>query len=93
MNFDIIYTNIQMQHLHIDGLHPSISSGRSLIENALSNWFNKKKIQSATLPSSRPTITTVQATYKKHAMLFNNKQYDKNKKYYIQSNENGNNKK
>ena len=84
MNFDIIYTNIQMQHLHIDELHPSISSGRSLIENALSNWFNKKKIQSVTLPLSRPTITTVQATYKKHAMLFNNKQYNKNKKQWKQ---------
>ncbi|CAF3157517.1 unnamed protein product [Rotaria sp. Silwood2] len=29
MNFDIIYANLQTQHLHIDGLHPSISSGRN----------------------------------------------------------------
>ena len=50
MDLDIIHANIQMQHLYIDGLHPSISSGRSLIENVLSNWFKKRKIQSATAP-------------------------------------------
>jgi hypothetical protein len=42
MNIDIINANLQLQHLHVDGLHPSITSGRNLIENALINWFNKK---------------------------------------------------
>ena len=41
LNFDVIYANLQIQHLHTDGLHPSISSGRVLIENAIKNYLNK----------------------------------------------------
>ncbi|CAF3431271.1 unnamed protein product [Rotaria sp. Silwood2] len=64
MNFDVIYANIQIQHLHIDGLHPSISSGRNLIENALSNWFNKKIIQSATATTTTARTKTTTARTK-----------------------------
>ncbi|CAF3047136.1 unnamed protein product, partial [Rotaria sp. Silwood2] len=97
MNFDVIYANIQIQHLHIDGLHPSISSGRNLIENALSNWFNKKIIQSATATTTTArtkTTTATYTTYDKDTMMFNNEQYKNSKnvhcndKNYIQSNEN-----
>ncbi|CAF1388147.1 unnamed protein product, partial [Rotaria sordida] len=39
MNFEIINANLQHQHMHYDGLHPSIQSGRALIEKAFYNWF------------------------------------------------------
>ncbi|CAF4700341.1 unnamed protein product, partial [Rotaria sp. Silwood2] len=39
MNFQIINAHLQHQHMHQDGLHPSIQSGRILIEKALYNWF------------------------------------------------------
>ncbi|CAF4324798.1 unnamed protein product [Rotaria sp. Silwood2] len=39
MNFQIINAHLQHQHMHQDGLHPSIQSGRILIERALHNWF------------------------------------------------------
>ncbi|CAF2129470.1 unnamed protein product [Rotaria magnacalcarata] len=39
MNFQIIDAHLQHQHMHQDGLHPSIQSGRILIEKALFNWF------------------------------------------------------
>ncbi|CAF3885535.1 unnamed protein product, partial [Rotaria sp. Silwood1] len=42
MNFEIINANLQHQHMHYDGLHPSIQSGRVLIEKALYNWFVKQ---------------------------------------------------
>ncbi|CAF1341632.1 unnamed protein product [Rotaria sordida] len=41
-NFEIINANLQHQHMHYDGLHPSIQSGRVLIERALYNWFIKQ---------------------------------------------------
>ena len=67
MNFDIIHANLQPQHLHIDGLHPSISSGRNLIENALTNWFNKKitMLTNSTIIKEKPmhSTTTTTTTY------------------------------
>ncbi|CAF4967286.1 unnamed protein product, partial [Rotaria sp. Silwood1] len=82
MNFDIIYTHLQMQHLHIDGLHPSISSGRNLIENALLNWFKRKiniltnsKLNKIPIPIQ---YTTTIYTNKDHpkALLLSNKHKD-----------------
>ncbi|CAF2072617.1 unnamed protein product [Rotaria magnacalcarata] len=97
MDFDIIYANLQVQHLHIDGLHPSISSGRNLIEKALSNWFTKKTLVNPIL-NERPiqAITTTTTTYKKDTMTHSNKQYYKHARYndndrnYIQSNKDNN---
>ncbi|CAF4885581.1 unnamed protein product [Rotaria sp. Silwood2] len=43
MNFQIINANLQKQHMHEDGLHPSIQSGRILIERAIKKWFSKQK--------------------------------------------------
>ncbi|CAF3750021.1 unnamed protein product [Rotaria socialis] len=43
MNFEIINANLQQQHMHNDGLHPSIQSGRILIERRIHNWFLKQK--------------------------------------------------
>ncbi|CAF2961396.1 unnamed protein product [Rotaria sp. Silwood2] len=43
MNFEIINANLQHQHMHQDGLHPSITSGRILIERALHRWLFKQK--------------------------------------------------
>ncbi|CAF4916876.1 unnamed protein product, partial [Rotaria socialis] len=43
MNFEIINANLQQQHMHKDGLHPSIQSGRILIERRIHNWFLKQK--------------------------------------------------
>jgi len=42
MDFEMIYANLQQQHMHYDGLHPSLQSGRSLIEKAIYNWFMKQ---------------------------------------------------
>ncbi|CAF3898827.1 unnamed protein product, partial [Rotaria sp. Silwood1] len=41
LNFEVIHTNLQHHHMHTDGLHPSIKSGRILIEKAIKNWFTK----------------------------------------------------
>ncbi|CAF4842395.1 unnamed protein product, partial [Rotaria sp. Silwood2] len=43
MNFQIINANLQKQHMHEDGFHPPIQSGRILIECAIKNWFSKQK--------------------------------------------------
>ncbi|CAM4986262.1 unnamed protein product [Rotaria socialis] len=43
MNFEIINANLQQQHMHNDGLHPSIQSGRIIIERRIHNWFLKQK--------------------------------------------------
>ncbi|CAF4289529.1 unnamed protein product, partial [Rotaria magnacalcarata] len=42
MNFELINANLQHQHMHHDGLHPSMQSGRMLFERALYNWLFKK---------------------------------------------------
>ncbi|CAF1503377.1 unnamed protein product, partial [Rotaria sordida] len=82
MNFDIIYTHLQMQHLHIDGLHPSISSGRNLIENALLNWFKRKinmltnsKLNKIPIPIQYTTTTYANKEHSK-ALLLSNKHKD-----------------
>ncbi|CAF3593858.1 unnamed protein product [Rotaria socialis] len=41
MNFEIINANLQQQHMHTDGLHPSITSGRILIEKSIYNLVLK----------------------------------------------------
>ncbi|CAF1441859.1 unnamed protein product, partial [Rotaria sp. Silwood1] len=41
MNFEVIHANLQHNHMHHDGLHPSIRSGRILLEKSLHNWFIK----------------------------------------------------
>ena len=43
MNFQIINSNLRKEHIHKDGLHPSIQSGRIFIENAIKNWFSEQK--------------------------------------------------
>lgn len=42
MNFEMINANLQHQHMHYDGLHPSLQSGRDLIEKTIYNWFMKR---------------------------------------------------
>ncbi|CAF1454838.1 unnamed protein product [Rotaria sordida] len=42
MNFEVINANLQHQHMHQDGLHPAIQSGRILFEKALYNWLCKQ---------------------------------------------------
>ncbi|CAF4676078.1 unnamed protein product, partial [Rotaria sp. Silwood2] len=57
INFEIINANLQHQHMHYDGLHPSIDSGRVLIEKAFYNWFVKQtKHFSITSHHHHPTI-------------------------------------
>ncbi|CAF3306250.1 unnamed protein product, partial [Rotaria sp. Silwood2] len=93
MNFDIIYANLQTQHLHIDGLHPSISSGRNLIENALLNWFNKKIIlltnQKLNEKPIQCSTTYDNQTRPKTLLLLSNK--DKGSKFTHNSNKHDNN--
>ena len=43
MNFQIINANLRKEHMHRDGLHPCIQSGRILIENAIKSWFSEQK--------------------------------------------------
>ncbi|CAF4888287.1 unnamed protein product, partial [Rotaria sp. Silwood1] len=43
MNFKVINANLQEQHMHQDGLHPSIESGRIIIERTLHSWFAQQK--------------------------------------------------
>lgn len=96
MNFDIIYANLQVQHLHIDGLHPSISSGRNLIEKALSSWFTKRiKILENPILNEKPMqpITTTAVAYRKDTMIHNNNQhvrYNDKDRNYIRLNKNDN---
>ncbi|CAF4537483.1 unnamed protein product [Rotaria socialis] len=45
MNFEIINANLQQQHMHTDGLHPSITSGRILIEKSIYNLVLKTNRQ------------------------------------------------
>ncbi|CAF1527560.1 unnamed protein product, partial [Rotaria sordida] len=42
MNFEIIDAGLQQHHMHRDGLHPSIQSGRLLIEKISNQWFAKQ---------------------------------------------------
>ncbi|CAF3821695.1 unnamed protein product [Rotaria sp. Silwood1] len=42
MNFEVINANLQHQHMHQDGLHPAIQSGRILFEKAIYNWLCKQ---------------------------------------------------
>ncbi|CAF1670757.1 unnamed protein product [Rotaria magnacalcarata] len=42
LNIEMINANLQHQHMHYDGLHPSLQSGRDLIEKAIYNWFMRK---------------------------------------------------
>ncbi|CAF3794493.1 unnamed protein product [Rotaria sordida] len=51
LNFEVIHTHLQHHHMHTDGLHPSIKSGRILIEKALKNWFTMHT-QSSSLNSN-----------------------------------------
>ncbi|CAF2868607.1 unnamed protein product [Rotaria sp. Silwood2] len=44
--------------MHYDGLHPSIQSGRVLIEKALYNWFLKQMKQFSITSYHHPTITS-----------------------------------
>ena len=57
MNFEIINANLQYQHMHYDGLHPSIQFGRVLIEKALYNWFEKQAKQFYNTSHYHPTMT------------------------------------
>ncbi|CAF3137656.1 unnamed protein product [Rotaria sp. Silwood2] len=43
MNFKMINANLQEPHMHQDGLHPSIESGRIIIERTLHSWFAQQK--------------------------------------------------
>ena len=77
LNFDVIYANLQIQHLHTDGLHPSISSGRVLIENAIKNYLNKKYVTSnqsstSTTTMKKPTNRTIQRSTSRHIESANN---------------------
>ncbi|CAF3363065.1 unnamed protein product [Rotaria sp. Silwood2] len=75
MHFEIIDANLQHQHMHQDGLHPSIISGRNLIERAIYNWFSKQeRIHSSTIqlnsrlikPMSNININTNQFNHNYH---------------------------
>ena len=56
MNFDIIHANLQHQHMHQDGLHPSIQSGRILIEKAIYNWFTRQTKKISNLKNDKSLI-------------------------------------
>jgi hypothetical protein len=101
LNFDIVYGNLQTQHLHIDGLHPSISSGRNLIENALFNWFHKrikmliypqqndKPMEAATSYQNRLTSLDKNKDTIKSKFNYNKKTHYNNKKtHYNNKNDN-----
>ncbi|CAF3695900.1 unnamed protein product [Rotaria sp. Silwood1] len=75
MHFEIIDANLQHQHMHQDGLHPSIISGRNLIERAIYNWFSKQeRIHSSSIqlnsrlikPMSNININTNQLNHNYH---------------------------
>ncbi|CAF4270287.1 unnamed protein product [Rotaria sp. Silwood2] len=56
VNFKVIDANLQHQHMHCDGLDPSIQSGRVLIEKALYNWFVKETKHFSITSYHQPTI-------------------------------------
>ncbi|CAF5156026.1 unnamed protein product, partial [Rotaria magnacalcarata] len=87
MNFQIINANLQKQHMHDDGLHPSIHSGRILIERAIKNWFSKQKdtVSSSNLDNFDKRNNLAQNNFNKRN--HNNQQKQQHYRYQYQQNQ------
>ncbi|CAF4736303.1 unnamed protein product, partial [Rotaria sp. Silwood2] len=75
MNFKVIDANLQHQHMHYDGLHPSIQSGRVLIEKALYNWFVKQTKHFSITSHHHPTIIANHHNHNYTTIAHNNNNY------------------
>ncbi|CAF4471534.1 unnamed protein product [Rotaria socialis] len=89
MNFEIINANLQQQHMHTDGLHPSITSGRILIEKSIYNLVLKTN-------RMKHMLTTTAINYKRNnnninsVRNINNVNNNNNRNHFISKQNNSN---
>lgn len=92
INIEIINANLQHQHMHDDGLHPSITFGRDLIERAIHKWFIKQESKTDNINMNKyknlPININNDIQQRQYINNKSNKNHNNNKNYYNKNNYN-----